>query len=472
MLDQSFSANNFETIFTILNRQGKVEIDSMSEEYKNVVADIHTVKENLKDLRRKRKSLWTDLDISRYAKLQDKLANLKNQKADALTADMESLADEVNGKSFLFNINKSTFEGKEEFKLNESRAASYAMRQLLHNIKRTFKVEMSIRYQILSSIKCLLNMKMPVYVIRTDVSGFFESIPQDRLLKKVLDNSLLSYKSKAFVKGILNTYENIKDTTLVPQGYGVPRGIGISSILSEIYMQDLDSMMKNRREVIFYKRYVDDIFMIMTSLEEHNSIDDYYSSMESTFLTYGLTLKLKTDSKCTLVRCFPQESFNPVSFDYLGYKLNLKVEDKKLLTSFSLSDKKRIKIDERINKAFAHFENLSKVDIKAARRDIIDSLHFITGNFRLSNAKHCAKVGLYYNNNLLDELSELDNLTSSLHGHVVNPHVGSFKTASERHAYIEALKNKINKIDFRARWETKTMYDFPIARIAEISSWL
>lgn len=216
MLDQSFSANNFETIFTILNRQGKVEIDSMSEEYKTVVADIHTVNEELKTLRRRKKSLWTEEEASRHSELQETLSSLKVKKADALSTDMESLADEVNGSSFLFNISKSIFDGKEEFMLSDSRAASYAMRQLLHNIKRTFKVEMSGRHQILSSIKCLLNMKMPVYIIRTDVSGFFESIPQDRLLERVLGNSLLSYKSKAFVKGILNAYEHIKDTTLVP----------------------------------------------------------------------------------------------------------------------------------------------------------------------------------------------------------------------------------------------------------------
>jgi hypothetical protein len=36
MLDQSFSTKNFETIFTLLNRQGKVEIDAMSEDYRAI----------------------------------------------------------------------------------------------------------------------------------------------------------------------------------------------------------------------------------------------------------------------------------------------------------------------------------------------------------------------------------------------------------------------------------------------------
>lgn len=106
MLDQSFSANNFETIFTILNRQGKVEIDSMSEGYKEVVADIRSVKEELNILSRKKKSLWTKDEVSLHAELQDRLAHLKIEKAEALTAYMEDLAEEVNGKSFSFDISK------------------------------------------------------------------------------------------------------------------------------------------------------------------------------------------------------------------------------------------------------------------------------------------------------------------------------------------------------------------------------
>lgn len=475
MLDQSFSAKNFETTFTILNRQGKVEIDSMSEDYRAIVGEIHTINEEIKFLHRKKRSLRTEEEVTHLSELQELLYSFKEKKAEVLTAEMEVLADEVNSRTFAFNINANVFEGKEEFILDDSMAALYAMKQLLHNIKRTFKIEMTSRHQILSSIKMLLNMKMPIYVIRTDISKFFESIPQERLLKKVLDNSLLSYKSKAFIKGVIGEYERIKDTTLVASGLGVPRGIGISSMLSEIYMKDIDSMLRSRREVIYYTRYVDDIFMIMTSLEDFKTIDDYYANMEEMFLKFGLSLKPKTDSKCQLVNFSPKVRFSPVSFDYLGYKLNMKHggrEKDPLKTEYSLSDKKKIKIDERINNAFIHFENLSKVDIKAARKDLLDSLNFITGNFRLSNAKHCAKVGLYYNNDLLDDVSEFNDYTTRLHTHVINPHTGSFRTVVERQAYIDALKSKIGRIDFKTRWENKTMYDFSVARIAEISSWL
>jgi hypothetical protein len=475
MLDQSFSTKNFEIIFTLLNRQGKVKTDAMSEYYQTVVEKIHAVNEEIKSLCKKKKSLRTEEETARLAELQESLPSLRKQKAEVLTADMEALADEVNGRAFAFNISKNDFDGKEEFMLDDSLAASYAMKQLQHNIKRTFKIEMTGRYQILSSIKRLLNMKMPIYIIRTDISSFFESIPQERLLKKILDNSLLSYKSKTFIKGVIDEYERIKDTTLVAPGIGVPRGVGISSMLSEIYMKDIDNRLRCRSEVIYYARYVDDIFMIMTSLGEYKTINDYYAALGDLFSEYRLSLKPKTDAKCQLVKFSPNERFTPVSFDYLGYKLNMnhggKARDP-LNAKYSLSDRKKAKIGERIDKAFSHFESLSKVDIKAARQDLLDSLNFISGNFRLSNAKHCAKVGLYYNNDLLDEISELDSYTATLHAHLINPHASSFRTVVERQTYIDALKTKIDRIDFKVRWENKTMYDFSVARIAEISSWL
>ena len=39
---------------------------------------------------------------------------------------MEALADEVNSRLFAFNISTSVFDGKEEFMLDDSLAASYA----------------------------------------------------------------------------------------------------------------------------------------------------------------------------------------------------------------------------------------------------------------------------------------------------------------------------------------------------------
>lgn len=471
MLDQSFSAHNFEVLFNLENRKGHIDITSMSQPYQDVLADIKDSKEKLRELRKKKKADRTPEECLEIETLESELKELHQRKAETLSEDMASVADEVNSRHFSFEIDKHIYKGKEEFTLKESRASFYAMKQLLYNMKRTFKIEMPGRHQIMTSIKPLLNMKMPIFIIRTDINSFYESIPQDRLLNKVYDNSLLSFKSKSFVKQIFQAYESVKDINLTPAGVGVPRGIGISAMLSEVYMQDIDQRIKSRAEVIYYTRYVDDIFMILTSLDGHSKLNDYYRNLRDEFKLIGLELKAIGGDKCNLITYSPC-AFANVHFDYLGYKLKLTKPSKELKTVYSLSDNKIDKLKNKIDNAFKHFENLSKKDIKAARRDLLDSLDYITGNIRLSNSKNHAKAGLYYNNDLIDNPSELDQFTQLLHNHPVNPNAGSFSDPAERQKFISALQKRIAKIDFRQRWEERKMYRFSMARIAEISKWL
>ena len=471
MLDQSFSTHNFEFLFNLENRKGNIDIKSMSQPYQDVLAEIKDKNEQLRELRKKKKADRTSVEYEEIEMLESELKQLRIKKSEALVEDMSSIAEEVNRRHFSLTIDKHNYGGKEEFTLKESRASFYAMKQLMYNMKRTFKIEMPGRHQIMASIKHLLNMKMPIFIIRTDINSFYESIPQEHLLQKVYDNSLLSLKSKSFIKQVFQAYESIKDFSLTPAGVGIPRGIGISAMLSEVYMQDIDQKIKSRTEVIYYARYVDDIFIIFTSLVGHKSLNDYYKNLQKEFKSIGLELKSIGDSKCKLIAYRP-DAFKDTPFAYLGYKLKLSKPSNELKTVYSLSDKKIDKLNDKIHNAFKHFETLSKKDIKTARRDLLDSLDYITGNTRLSNSKKYAKTGLYYNNVLLDDLSELDHFTQLLHQHPISPNHGSFSNSAERQKFIIALQKRIAKIDFKQRWEERKMFKFSMARISEISSWL
>ena len=100
---------------------------------------------------------------------------------------------------------------------------------------------------------------------------------------------------------------------------GIPRGIGISSLLSEIYMRDIDNHIKKRSEVIFYVRYVDDIFMLIAELPKGQDIITYYNNLINEFKNKGLDLQPEDSEKCSLFSC---TEFKEPSFDitYLGYK--------------------------------------------------------------------------------------------------------------------------------------------------------
>ena len=194
MLDQSFSAHNFEIIFTIENRKGHVDITTMSTTYQDILGKIKDIRVKARDIRKKKKLDRTSKEVSDLKKFDLEIKNLQKEKTEALAEDMASIADEVNSHSFKFKLDKHLYGDKEEFTLENSRASYYAMKQLLHNMKRTFKIEMLGRHQIMTAIKHLLNMSMPIFIIRTDVQNFYESIPQDALFQKVYDNIYSAFR--------------------------------------------------------------------------------------------------------------------------------------------------------------------------------------------------------------------------------------------------------------------------------------
>jgi hypothetical protein len=137
-----------------------------------------------------------------------------------------------------------------------------------------------------------------------------------------------------------------------------------------------------------------------------------------------------------------------------------------------LSDKKIKKIKNRIDFCFIHFKQISKFDIKRARKELIWGLKLITGNVRLSNAKKRIKAGIFYSNDLLDITSDLDNLTSYLHEKCPIPDSHLFVSIKEKSSYATQLRKRIRNFDFTENWKTRKMYDLSLKQIDNIRGWL
>jgi hypothetical protein len=474
MLDQSFSAKNFEEIFNIRNRTGKIEIATMPILFQQIVAEIKQTKVKIAALKARKRTTWGASDKQNFEDWNSDLKVLQEWKIQELQNYLEAISVSVNSQIFHFSMTMHLHEGKNVFAINTAQQpVFYAIKQLQYNIQRTFKVQQANRHAIMACLRLLLNTKLPIYIIRTDIARFFESIPQNRLLKMINDNTLLSYKSKAFIRAIFKEFEDIKNTANITLGEGVPRGVGISSLLSEIYMRDLDQIIISRKEVIYYARYVDDIFIILTSLGTSADLNTYYAKLTTLFFQYGLTLKQpNVDRKCELLD-FTTENGQQKQFEYLGYKLYLnKVPRKGLEAKYGLSDHKINSLHTRIDNAFEHFNKMSKKNLRIARKDLLDTLNIISGNVKLRNAKSGVKVGLFYNNDLLSYFSDLDDLTAYLQAKSLNPYIGLFKTEIERQDYIEKLNLRIINVDFHQRWNSRSMYDFTTSRMKEIAEWL
>lgn len=80
MLDQSFSERNFEVIFNLQNRMGKIELTSMPLLYQQIVADIKVTKGQISSLRKKKKLTWTIDDALNFEIWGNELKELQEKK--------------------------------------------------------------------------------------------------------------------------------------------------------------------------------------------------------------------------------------------------------------------------------------------------------------------------------------------------------------------------------------------------------
>lgn len=474
MFDQSFSVENYQAIFHEENRKGHIAFDNMPEPYRKIVIEIKTMKSRIHEISKKKKNNRTEEDVSELERLKSLIKAKQEDRDKELCNELNNYAQIANNKGFTFPIKNYMDEsGKQVFTIDTSQwEFFYAIKNLQRTLRALFNVRQANKHQIMSNIKLLLNTTTPFYLIRTDITGFFESIPQQALLEKIKANSLVNNKTKGMIKGILLEYNKQKDLNKIKAGCGVPRGIGISSYLSEIYMHDIDQHIKNREKVVFYARYVDDIVIILAGLPKNQSISEYYKGLKNLFQNYGLEIKNNNpaEDKCKLIDFY--NSTAKQQFTYLGYKITISKPKSEINAEFGMSDKKIAKIKQKIDASFAHFEQISAIDLKRAKRDLFDSLDLISGNFRLTKSKERVKAGLFFGNDLLTDYNDLDDLTSYLSSKSITPHGEVLKGRPDRIKYINSIKKKVDAINFQQRWHDRIMFKFNPQRIAEISEWL
>lgn len=476
MFDQSFSASNFEAIFEIELRKGLVDFNQMPQEYRDAAINVKAVRAELALLRKKKRAAWTQTEVEDYEFWREELKIRLADKEDALKKDMEALSAAANISGFGFQLISQMYGGKQYFEVDKAdRVQHFTMKCLQRNLVKAFGVEMVNRHTVMANLKLMLNNDLPIYIIRTDIQHFFESIPQDRLMLLIERNSILSNKSRGLVKNVMACYEGIKDKRLVPAGKGVPRGIGISSALSEIYLAELDKLIKSRKEVIFYIRYVDDIFMILSDMPYGITLASYYQTLEDEFHEYGLDLQPVGSSKCQLLDYYSKGGGQTKNdtLTYLGYRLNLSKDARNHRTTrFGMSDERKLRFKARVNNVFDRFKLELKYDIKQAKRDFKDGLNLITGNIRLSKAKEGVKVGFYYNNDLLDVEQDFVELENYLHSKHIRVPGNLFANPADERAFIKKRRDFILSIRLKERWTEKKTFDIGVGRLKEIRKWL
>lgn len=329
----------------------------------------------------------------------------KDAKLDAAEASAHSKF-----KSSLPLLSKFPLRGKTIFHFPKLENELVA-RKICENIASATQIKTKGRTEIVSSLRLLLEEGVPFRVYRLDISSFYESFLRSEVLDVVNALRKLSPHSKILINELLADHASIG-------GLGVPRGLSISALLSNLMMQKFDLAMSNNSECFFYARYVDDIIILTSHRED---LIGHVRRIEK-LLPRGLHLNpTKKDIFGADAYVSPLNSKEKQSilleFDYLGYSFSVrdpeKIKGKKDGAHFrdvtiDIAAKKIRKLKTRISRAFYDFSKNRNWNL------LKDRIKFLTMNFGVYNAKAGGKklAGIYNSYPLVSSdapgLKELD----------------------------------------------------------------
>lgn len=322
-------------------------------------------------------------DISeQLKKLRSKLRNSKKSEQDVIRQDIAELKEDLDGKKEVelrlkaleitkgkakVEIGTQTIKGHKAY-VSKNMDTMLVCQIIKQELRRSYKLHPANMDMIIEQIKGLLDNKMLKIVIRADIHSFFESIPQNELVKKLSDDGFVSRKTVKYLKRILYTYN---ETANILDEKGLPRGLSFSSHLSELYMRPIDERVRRLDGVLFYKRYVDDIFIVADP--DKCSMEDYWGSINSIFEEKELSLH--KDSEKRYLAYFDKQT-NNAQFDYLGYKFVYKEGRLDICLSNKRYSKYRIMIDAifEIYAQCSHYRKNMKLKIKMGIVSIVTKM--------------------------------------------------------------------------------------------------
>ena len=112
MFDQSFSPSNFETIFNIEHRKGRIDYNHMPQDYKDAVSNIQWIRGEMSRQRKKKRDQWTPDEIKDYENNKGLLKVYQEEKDKALKAELEKLSSQANNHNFEFCFQSFTEDKK------------------------------------------------------------------------------------------------------------------------------------------------------------------------------------------------------------------------------------------------------------------------------------------------------------------------------------------------------------------------
>lgn len=412
MLDQSFTPENFRKIYDEENRKG---VDLAKKYFptllphtlgiRNKVAEIRT-------LRAAKAALKPEIFVTAEAKLKQELVALKDAKSAEVQKQMEAISALSLQTPFKITLTQHMGpKGKLVYRIGPAPEVFFVVKQLQRNVNRIYGVKPANRHDLVCQLRDTLRSRFPFEFVRTDIASFYESIDRKKLLEKLDRDQLLSSSSKKYVKQILVSYGLLSGSPL-----GIPRGVGISAYLAELYLRQVDRDIREVEGLVLYCRYVDDIVSVFARPPTGHPLGQYRDIVLQVLSKHGLSHNPKKTTEFSLAEDGKKK------FEYLGYRFLL--DNGACAISPSASKMRKFKL--RIQSSFSAYEATESIDPRRAYRDLVSRVKFLTGNTRLANSKSGATTGVFYNNSIVTDLSSfklLDKMLATKRDELLRPNL-------------------------------------------------
>lgn len=319
------------------------------------------------------------------------------------------------------------FPGIHSYKHNRTKTITYsveartgfytdlALRRLNRTLRGVFKIAFSDRHAISKQISSIFQSDFTGTIIKLDIKSFYENVNLDTLQGKLLNDRILSNETKVILRKLFKKFEEYR---------GLPRGLSISSTLSEYVLRDFDKKVRMIDGVYYYARYVDDIIIFC-----HLGRDEIKNKLESILkakLTQGLefnkkeqVIYAKKEQQSDLPYYSSEKNASTkrqVSIDFLGYRYilnNKKKQPHKNLSALKIqiAESKIDRVKRKVEIAIIDFQKTTNIQL------LKDRLKFLSGTYPLYQnhkaAEHHSsqlKGGLRFTYPLLNDLTPLKGL--------------------------------------------------------------
>lgn len=443
MFDQSLSVKNFRKIYDIdrLNK-GNIEADHFPNAY-NIRKKINQLKKLVKNLAKKHKAgqITTNRFQVRKERFNELIIKRNEQYNLIVNSKLKDIINIVGKKGYSLPLTKlpNQVRNKDVFSIGNQVEALFVSKHIQYTLSSLFNVKSNHRDLIVSRLSTLAMDMSPKYIVRADIENFYESINHKKLLHILHSSPKLSVVPRRFITQLIRSFSQ-----LIGKDVGLPRGIGLSAYLSEVYMNNVDEKIRSLQDITYYERYVDDLIIIFSPTKTENTIR-YLNEVKCIVKEKELNLNNKT----TEIDLYNQDNG---SFDYLGYKFKVSSG----YCEIKLSNNKAQKIKDRVTKSFDEYNQALPKTPKKAYRNLLLRLRFLTGNTRLYNSKSKAFVGIYFSNKFINSTTDLRGLDN-------------FLSAKTNALQDQKLKKRINKLSFENGFEKRIFRKFSIEELSNIS---